>query len=166
MRTIGRGDGHGQRQRTGIRPERVDLSLNLDLDLSPIMVLPQMDLRQPRNAVALQPDLFPDADRRELRPPIPAELAGRLADVRAAGDGLRDTGQVADRLFLRRIIYGRRKLDPQLVPFRHEQRLHVPPVLPEHVCGAAEHMTVEGHGRQGIQPVANQPDVRLAQKSA
>ena len=128
------------------------------------MMLPQVDIRQPRNAVAFQPDVLPDADRRELRPPIPAELAGRLANVRAAGDGLRNAGQVADRLFLRRIIHDRRKLDPQLIPFRLEQRLHVPAILAEHIGGAAEHMTVEGHGRQRIQPVANQPDVRLAQE--
>jgi hypothetical protein len=126
--------------------------------------LAEVDVRKAGGFKSLQADLFPDADRRELRPPIPAELAGRLPQVRPARKGLRDAGQGADRLLRGGKAHGGVKADAQVIPFRLEQGLDVKAILAEHVRRAAQLAAVQADGRQGIQPVAHQPGVRLLQE--
>ena len=58
---------------------------------------------------------FQIADGRQLRSPIPAELARSLTQVWAAGDGLRDAGERPDGHFLRRIAHRRSERDQQFV---------------------------------------------------
>ena len=42
-----------------------------------------------------------------------------------------------------------------------EQGLHIPAVLAEHVVGTAQLMPIQADRCQRIQPVTDQPDVRL-----
>ena len=82
----------------------VNTYMPFDRHLSLGVMLAQMNLGELRSAVALQPYILPDAGRRELRPPVPAEVAGRFAQVRPAGDRLRHARQGTNGLLLRHVL--------------------------------------------------------------
>ncbi len=62
------------------------------------MMLDKVDIRDAGTMTSFQPDILPDANGGKLGTPIPAELAGCLAQVRSAGKCLRNARQGADCL--------------------------------------------------------------------
>ena len=129
------------------------------------MLLAKMQVANPRGSIRFKADVFPDADRRELRAPIPAKLAGRFAQIRPAGDCLGDARHHLHPHLFRREAHRRGKTDLEFVrPRASEKRLYVPAVLAEHVVRCADDLPIEHDRREGIQTVANQPESFFLQK--
>jgi hypothetical protein len=70
-------------------------------------------------------------------------MTGCLAQIGAALDGLRNTGQGADGLIFGGEVYGGIEMDDQLVFTGLEQGFDIPAVLPEHVGGLAQAAAVQ-----------------------
>jgi len=128
------------------------------------MKLAQVDVRKTGGGVCFKADVFPNTDRRKFGPPIPSELARRLANRWPARQRVRGRRQTADGFLLGDVLRTRCEVHPQFVALCHEQILDVPAVLAEHVHGAAQLAPIQADSRQGVEPVAGEPDVRLAQQ--
>ena len=122
-----------------------------------------MDVGQFCPAASFQANVFPDADGRQLGTPVPAKLAGRLAQVRPAVDGLADAAQRALGLGRPHELDGGAEADRQLVFTGSQAIFDLPPILAKHVVGAAQRLAIQGQVGQRIQPVADQEDLGLGQ---
>ncbi len=113
--------------------------------------------------VSFQPDILPDADRRQLGTPVPAPVTGCLAQVRSAGD-------VAAALEGELCLFGsdeahrRAKRDEQLIAAFLKQRFHIPFPAAEHVLCMAEIRPIQIKVGDRIQPIANKDYIFLGQK--
>ena len=64
----------------------LQLYFRAEADVPVCMGLSNVDILKFRLAVTFQADILPNSDRRQLGTPVPAPLAGRLAQVRSAGE--------------------------------------------------------------------------------
>ena len=119
-------------------------------------------LGQSGDTPALQADRAPDPGGHQVRAPVPAEVAGHLADevVRLVDRRVRPiTGPLARRLGVR---VRRAELHAQRIDSFDEQCADVEAVRAVHVLGAPDHGSVQQHGRDRVQALAAQVDPRCA----
>lgn len=121
-----------------------------------VVMLAKVDVGETGGAVAFEADVFPDADGGKLRTPIPAPMAGGLAEVGAAGDGPAPADEGKLGLFVGDETDGGTEVEVENVPGRAEEVGHVPLPTAEHVVCVAEQFAVEGDIGEGVEAFADQ----------
>src|SRR5664280_2316326 len=154
------GDTYGDRAETG---------LTLDLDVDTEVAVPttggvlrgrgeDADIGDASLVPAPQPDGLPDACGDEAGAPIPAEVAGHLADE--VERVLLDVDPLADQLgHLRCVLEGRTEHDFDGVGSDPDEGTHREDVAPVHVDRRADRAPVDANLSDRIQSVADQVGV-------
>ena len=160
-------DGRGARLRRvhrdmhqHIRHRRCDIFL-LDENILDPRLVPELDPRRP-----------PDSGRQKSRPPVPAEVVRRLADIRLYRRRLRIDRMSRTRIrqMIRKRVDCRLHLgdrrdenDPQRIRARLQQFLRRQPPSAKHVVGVQHFLLIQIDGRKGVQPLEDQIGIRMRQ---
>ena len=141
---------------------------NVEFDRPRLVALNRRYVLDSRRGVCDQPDIAPDADRREARPPVPTEVALGLPNEVPGGlvhgvakrrhvvrMGRRTFGGVLDR---------RPKPDANLVLAGSQGVGDVELVPSKHVLGLADGFAVDGDARDGIEAVTLEGDSLVVEK--
>jgi hypothetical protein len=134
--------------------EALRLDVHLDERVRADCERREVHAREGRLALAAQLDGAPQPDRREPRPPVPAEAVLRLAHPHALGRGARPLLRVARARVLQRRVEADRE---QVLGARQHAPGHVEGRLAEHVRVAAELVAVEEDRGERVGAVQDEP---------
>ena len=131
------------------------------------MDLPHLDRLEARILADLDADAAPDAAGDQRGGPVPAELARHLADPPATGRfaSAGPVGQGVRRLVLRQVVQRRVEADSERVDVLAQPPAEIEAPAAVHVVGVPDHLAVDHHRRQRVEPVAAQHDIGLRRAS-
>ena len=154
-------DAHDDFDQTRLAGRPIDLDLGGNSGPAVCHRLRQPDVRQPADTPAFDPHVLPDADVRQLRAPVPAEVAWRLTQIRAARERFRRPVERPNGVQLSPATDRRVEEHRDLVLARSKPAGHVPAPGSEHVVGAAQPLPVETDIGQRVQAVEDEGEVVL-----